>query len=244
MLELKNLSATTENRKDNILTNISTTFKEGRIYIIMGPNGSGKSTLSRVIIGDPTFNISSSSSILLNNKSIEKLSSDKRSKLGIFVSMQSPTEIPGITVFQLLRKAVNLKEKDITIVDFKKKVDKVASELKIPKELLTRSLNDGFSGGERKKMEILQMAILNPNYIILDEIDTGVDVDALKTIFIFLNKFIKNTDKTIIIITHHNRILKYLTPDEVVVIKKGKIIKKGNSSLSTKICKEGFNDIK
>ncbi len=244
MLEIKNLSVTTENRKTNILTKISTTFEKGKIYTIMGPNGSGKSTLSRAIMGDPVFSISDSSSITLDTKSIEKLSADKRAKLGIFLSMQAPIEIPGVTVFQILRKAIDLNKEAISIVDLKKKVDKIANELDIPKELLTRSLNEGFSGGERKKMEILQMSLLNPDYIFLDEIDTGVDVDALKTISNFLKKFIENTNKTLIIITHYNRILKYLTPDEVIVIKKGQIVKKGNSSLSTKICKDGFKDIK
>ncbi len=243
MLEIKNLSVTVEDKKSNILTDISTTFQKGKIYTIMGPNGSGKSTLSRTIMGDPVFTISDSTSITLDGTSIEQLSPDKRAKLGIFLSMQSPIEIPGVTVFQLLRKAIDLKEKGLNILDLKNKVNEISKELEIPEELLNRSLNEGFSGGERKKMEILQMALLNPNYIFLDEIDTGVDVDALKIISNFLQKFIKNTDKTLIIITHYNRILKYLTPDKVIVIKKGKIIKTGNSSLSTKICKEGFKNI-
>ncbi len=243
MLEIKNLSVTVTEKKENILKNISLNFEKGKIYTIMGPNGSGKSTLVRSIMGDPIFSFSDSSSITLNNKSIENYSADKRAKLGIFLSMQAPIEIPGVTVFQLLRKALGSDDKKINIIEFKKQVDAIAQELEIPTELLNRSLNEGFSGGERKKMEILQMAILDPSYVFLDEIDTGVDVDALKIISNFLKKFIKDTDKTLIIITHYNRILKYLTPDEVIVIKKGKLITRGDSSLSAKICKTGFKDI-
>lgn len=155
--------------------------------------------------------------------------------------MQSPLAIPGVTVFSLLRAATQ--ETGITAKELKTKMDQYASDLKIPAELLTRSLNDGFSGGERKKMEVLQMAVLNPQYIFLDEIDTGVDVDALKTIAQFLKKHLKETDKTLVMITHYNRILKYLTPDVTLIIKDGAIVKRGDAELAKMIEKKGFDSI-
>jgi len=156
--------------------------------------------------------------------------------------MQSPLEIPGVTIFGLLRAATK-EHKDfanLSARDLKKRIDDVAEQLHIPQELLKRSLNEGLSGGERKKIEVLQMAILNPRYILLDEIDTGVDVDALKTIAQYLKKFVRGTDKTIIMITHYNRILKYLKPDTTIVIKSGKIAATGDATLAKKIEKEGF----
>jgi len=239
MLSIKKLSVTVD--KKEILTNISTTFRPGKIYAIMGPNGSGKSTLARTVMGDPAFKVATTSSITLDRTEIKKMSPDKRAKLGIFLSAQSPLEIPGVTVFQLLRRACS--SQGITAVELKKKVDHIAAELRIPDELLSRSLNVGFSGGERKKLEVLQATILDPNYIFLDEIDTGVDVDALKTIAQFLKKFVKDTKKTLIIITHYNRILKYLPPHEVLVISGGKIIKKGDKKLAQKIEKTGYDKL-
>ncbi len=239
MLSIKKLTVSVQ--KKEILTNISTIFRPGKIYAIMGPNGSGKSTLARTIMGDPAFGVAQKSSITLNRTEITKMSPDKRAKLGIFLSAQSPLEIPGVTVFQLLRRACS--SQGFTAVELKKKVDFIAAELKIPDELLSRSLNVGFSGGERKKLEVLQAAILDPTYIFLDEIDTGVDVDALKTIAQFLKKFVKETKKTLVIITHYNRILKYLPPCEVIVIRDGKIIKKGDKELPHLIEKDGYDNL-
>ena len=241
MLTIKKLTTKAKGERKEILSSLSASFRKGKIYAVMGPNGSGKSTLARTIMGDPAFSVARTSSIILDKENVTRMSPDKRAKHGIFLSMQSPLAIPGVTVFQLLRKATA--DSDMNVIELKKRVDLLAEELKIPQELLNRSLNEGFSGGERKKMEVLQMAILDPQYIFLDEIDTGVDVDALKTIATFLKRFIRNTDKTLIIITHYNRILKYLEPDEVLVIKNGKIKKRGDKSLAQQIEKSGFESI-
>lgn len=248
MLSIKNLTATVD--KKIILHNISIAFRPGKVYAIMGPNGSGKSTLARVIMGDPTFDIKRSSSITLGHGkdalNLLKLSADKRAHAGIFLSQQSPLAIPGVTVRDLIRVATKntAQRSGHTALDVKKELEHLAQMLKIPDELLNRSLNDGFSGGERKKMEVLQMALLNPHYIFLDEVDTGVDVDALKTIAHFLKKYIKDTKKTLIIITHATRILRYLTPDQTIVIRSGRIVAKGDATLAQNVEKSGFEILK
>lgn len=239
MLSIKNLSASAGKKK--ILKDISVTFRPGKIYAVMGPNGSGKSTLARTIMGDPAFTTASKSVITLNRKNITNLTPDKRAQAGIFLSAQSPLEIPGVTVAQLLRRATAGQKR--SALALKKEIDHIAHNLKIPDELLSRSLNVGFSGGERKKLEVLQAAILDPQYIFLDEIDTGVDVDALKTIAQFLKKFVKDTKKTLVIITHYNRILKYLPPHEVIVIRDGKIVTKGDKKLAQAIEKKGYDQL-
>lgn len=239
MLSIQNLTVKISNKI--ILKNISTTFRSGKIYAIMGVNGSGKSTLVKAIMGNHTFKVSQKSRITLNNKSIKNLAIEKRATQGIFVSMQAPPEIPGVTVKQLLRATT--KNKKIAATDLLEKIGVYAKKLKISDDLLNRSLNDGFSGGERKKMELLQMAILDPKYIFLDEIDTGVDVDAIKTISNFLKKFIKDTNKTLIIISHQNKIFKQLQPDQVLIMKSGKIAKKGDSSLIKKVEVKGYENL-
>ncbi len=238
-----------EGVRKTILSDVNFTFKPGHIYAVMGPNGSGKSTLARTIMGDPAFKLASKSKLMLTEeekkRNIKNLAPNERAGHGIFLSMQSPLEIPGVTVFGLLRAATKDRSDfaDVSARDLKKRIDVIAGELNIPEELLKRSLNEGLSGGERKKIEVLQMAILDPRYILLDEIDTGVDVDALKTIASFLKKFIKNTDKTIIMITHYNRILKYLKPDETIIIKEGTVAATGDATLAKRIEKEGFEKI-
>jgi Fe-S cluster assembly ATP-binding protein len=239
MISIKNLTVKV-NRKI-ILNNISTTFRAGKIYAILGVNGSGKSTLAQTIMGEPLFKVARQSKISFNNISLKNLTIDQRAKKGIFVSRQSPPEIPGVTVKQLLRAVI--KKSDLTTRDLLAKLEKFSQELQIPTELLNRSLNDGFSGGERKKMELLQMAILNPDYIFLDEIDTGVDVDAIKIISRFLKKFINHSNKTLIIISHQNKIFQQLKPTQVLILKDGKIKKKGNYTLIKEIEKNGYEEI-
>lgn len=237
MLSIKNLTVKVD--KKTILEDINTSFEEKKIYAVMGINGSGKSTLVKTIMGDPLFKTSPASKIALNEKSIKNLEPNERAEQGIFVSMQAPPEISGVTVKQLLRATT--RKKSLSAKELLEKINHYAKDLKIPEELLDRSLNEGFSGGERKKIELLQMAILNPEYIFLDEIDTGVDVDAIKTISNFLKKFIKNTKKTLVIITHQNKIFKNLNPDHVIVLKDGRIVKEGDFKLIEKIEKEGFD---
>jgi Fe-S cluster assembly ATP-binding protein len=235
MLSIKNLTVTVENKE--ILHDISVDFLKKKVYAIMGVNGSGKSTLVRTIMGDPSLQVTSGT-IALNDEKITKLAPHDRAKNGIFLSPQTPLAITGVTVQKLLRAAIPREKKSSKDLIFE--IKKIAQELQIKPELLTRSLNENFSGGERKKMEILQAVILDPTYILLDEIDTGVDIDALKMIAGFLTKMIENTDKTLVIITHYNRILSLLPIDEVLVMKDGRITQRGDALLAKKIEKHGY----
>lgn len=234
MLTLQNLSAAIGEKK--ILKNISFSFKPGKTYALMGPNGSGKSTLSSAIMGHPNLRYSRASKILAHSKNIKTLSPDKRSALGIFLSFQTPLEIPGVTVFDLLRIAL---EKTMDPVTLHKQIRQYAKELHIKDELLKRSLNVGFSGGEKKKLEALQAVMLKPQFALFDEIDTGVDVDALKTISKFLKKNLPK-ETTLVFITHSSRLLKYVTPDEVLVMKDGSLVKTGGAKLVKEIEQSGF----
>ncbi|MFZ3031796.1 MAG: Fe-S cluster assembly ATPase SufC [Candidatus Moraniibacteriota bacterium] len=234
MLTLQNLSASIGEKK--ILKNISFSFKPGKTYALMGPNGSGKSTLASAIMGHPNLQYSRASKIVATTKNIKALSPDKRSALGIFLSFQTPLEIPGVTVFDLLRIAL---EKKMDPVTLHKQVKLYAKELHIKDELLKRSLNVGFSGGEKKKFEALQAVMLKPQFALFDEIDTGVDVDALKTISKFLKKNLPK-ETTLVFITHSSRLLKYVTPDEVLVMKDGSLVKTGGAKLAQEIEHTGF----
>ena len=191
MLTLQNLSASIEDKK--IIDDVSFSFKPGKTYALMGPNGSGKSTLASAIMGHPNISYSRASKILVQKKNIKSLSPDKRAALGIFLSFQTPLEIPGVNIFDLLRIAL---EKKLDPVTLHKQVKSYAKELHIKDELLKRSLNVGFSGGERKKLEALQAVMLQPQFAFFDEVDTGVDVDALKTISHFLKKYLPKKEKT------------------------------------------------
>lgn len=237
MLSIKNLSVSIEGKR--ILDDISFDFKPGKTYALMGPNGSGKSTLASAIMGHPNITYSRASKIMIGKRNIKNLSADKRAKLGVFLSFQTPLALPGVTVFSLLRLAL---EKQIDPVALHKKVKEYAKELHIKDELLKRSLNDGFSGGEKKKLEALQAVLLAPRFALLDEIDTGVDVDALKTISRFLKKYLPK-ETTLVLITHSTRLLRYIQPQEVLIIKNGRLVKTGGSALAKKIEAKGFEGI-
>ena len=234
MLTIKNLSVNIGDKK--ILKSFSYTFEKGKTYVIMGPNGSGKSTLASAVMGNPVYDISPASKIVFNKKDISQMDPADRSKEGMFMTFQSPLSLSGVTVLQLLRHALSGKKE---VLQIHKELMAYAKALHIPEDLLKRSLNDGFSGGERKKMEVIQMAVLDPSFIFFDEIDTGVDVDALRTISHFLKKF-KTPDKTYCIITHYNRLLKYLKPDEILVVRDGRLVKVGDSTLAKIIEKDGY----
>lgn len=234
MLQVKNLTVSIGEKQ--ILDNLNFTFEKGKVYAIMGPNGSGKSTLAASIMGHPLYSISPKSKIIFNDVEVQEEESHKRAKKGIFLSFQSPLTLSGVNIFQLLRVALDGKMEPLAL---KNKLKDLARELKIKEELISRSLNDGFSGGEKKKMEVMQAAIMEPSFLMLDEIDTGVDIDSLKTIAEFISEM-KNNDRTIVIITHYNRILKYLSPDEVLIIINGKIASQGSAELAQKIETQGY----
>lgn len=236
MLDITHLRCSVQNKA--ILKDFSYTFKDNMVYVVMGPNGSGKSTLANCIMGHPHYSLDKKSKITLNGKDLKDMSPDKRAKVGVFLSFQSPLSLQGVTVFQLLRVALAGKQ---DAFELKKEMMKEAKKLKIRTDILDRSLNDGSSGGERKKIEVLQAAILKPKVAIFDEVDTGVDVDALKTISTFMKAFKKN--KTIIFITHNSRILKYISPDKVLILKDGSLVKEGGKELLAQIETQGFEKL-
>ncbi len=233
MLSVKNLTVLVGKKK--IIEGFSFNFEKGKIYAIMGPNGSGKSTLAYALMGHPSYKVNSNSKIQMSNRDIIKLDAQKRAEAGIFLSFQTPLSLSGISPYQLLQFVLSGKKDPLKL---RNEINKIATELKIPQELLTRSLNEGASGGEKKKLEILQAAVLDKDIMIFDEVDTGVDIDALRTIASFLKKHKKN--KTYILITHYNRILHHLKPDKVLMLLAGKLVKVGDYRLANRIEKEGY----
>ena len=232
MLELKNLTISIEGK--TIIKNLNLKLSRNKVYVIMGPNGSGKSTLALTLMGHPLYKIKSGK-IFFEKKDITNVEPDKRAAAGIFLSFQSPLSLSGVSVFSLLRTAIAGKKDPLKL---REEIEKTAKLLKIKEELMERSFNEGTSGGEKKKLELLQAAILSPKFLMFDEIDTGVDVDALKTIAQFMEKNKKG--KTYLLITHYNRILKYVKPDEVLVMMGGRIVKRGDYKLAEKIEKTGY----
>ena len=235
MLKVSNLTVSAG--KKTIVKNFSYNFEKGKIYAIMGPNGSGKSTLAFSIIGHPSYKLASKSKIILNGKNITKLQTHKRVKQGVFLTFQSPHELTGVSVYQLIRVAKDSKEGALELF---KTIKNLGKELHISEDLLTRGLNQSASGGERKKLEVLQAIALDKEIIIFDEIDTGIDVDSLKLITKILNKYKK--DKTFILITHYNRVLKYLKPDKVLVLIDGNLRKSGGPKLADTIEIKGYKN--
>lgn len=239
-LEIKDLSVSVDNKI--ILDKFNLSINDGEIHAIMGPNGVGKSTLSRVIMGDNRYKIISGD-ILFNGTSIIKKTTDERSRLGIFLAMQYPMEIEGVSNQDFLRTAISQKNNQrIGLYDFIKQCESGLEDLKMNKELVHRSLNVGFSGGEKKKNEVLQIKLLKPSLIILDELDSGLDVDSLKIVCQNLKQYQKeNKDTSIIIITHYPMILEYLTPNYIHIISNKKIIKTGDQNLIKDIEKNGYS---
>ena len=240
MLEIKDLTVKVENKI--VLDKFNLTINDGETHVIMGPNGVGKSTLTKVIMADSNYKVLNGD-ILYNNKSILKLKTDERARLGIFLAMQNPLEIDGVTNSDFLRTALSSKnQKNINLYSFIKKLDEAKEHLKMPDEMVHRSVNKGFSGGEKKKNEILQMKMLEPSFIMLDEINSGVDVDALKIVGDNINAYKKEKPlSSYLIITHYTHLLKYVKPDFVHVVKEGKIVKTGDYMLAKTIENNGFN---
>ena len=243
LLSIKNLSVSIEDKK--ILDNFSLDIKEGEIHAIMGPNGSGKSTLSNVLAGKEDYEILSGE-IEFRGKNLFDLNIEERSQQGLFLAFQYPTEIPGVSITPFLRASLNSKlraqgKKEVDQLSFVKELKENAKKFGIANEMLSRSVNEGFSGGEKKRYEILQMSILKPYLSILDETDSGLDVDALKTVTEGVKSLI-NSNSSFLIITHYLRFLDYITPDFVHVINKGKIVKSGNKSLAKQVDLSGYKN--
>lgn len=241
MLEIKNLHMKVG--KKEILKGINLKFEKGKIYALMGPNGSGKSTLSKIIMGDPKYKITKGK-IFFNGEDITDLNPNQKAKKGIFLSFQNPSEIEGVTISNFLRIALNNKKnKKISVLDFHQLLKEKLKLLKISENFSERYLNQGFSGGEKKKSEILQLSVLNPEIAILDETDSGLDIDALKIIASGVNTLM-NKEKIIIVITHYKRILEYLKPDKLFVMINGKIVLEGGHKLVDQLEKKGYDWIK
>ena len=242
VLEINDLLAEIEGKR--ILHGVNLKIKKGEIHAIMGPNGSGKSTLARIIMGDPRYRIISGE-ILLNGKSIKEIPTEERSKLGLFMSFQQPIEISGLKLFNYLRTIYSIhNDSNITFQEFIKYVQEKANLLKIDSSMLSRNLNEGFSGGEKKKVEILQMMIIRPKFGIVDEIDSGLDVDSLELVARSINEINVNDKSGLLLITHYMRILKYVQPNFVHVLMDGKIVKDGDYSLALEIEEKGYEWIR
>lgn len=237
MLEIKNLHVQSESKV--ILKGINLRLEPGKIHALMGPNGSGKTTLAYVLMGHPKYRIISGE-ILLNGKDLTKMDPHERAKEGLFLSFQQPIEISGVSISNFLRQAYNsIKEKKLSLLEFRSLLEEKAKELDMDIKFLNRYVNQGFSGGEKKKMEILQMAVLDPKIAILDETDSGLDIDSLKRVAEAVNK-LKGPDRTILIITHYKRILDYAKPDKVSIMLDGKIVLEGNSDIVDQLEEKGY----
>lgn len=243
MLEIKNLHAEVDGNK--ILRGIDLTVRPGEIHAIMGPNGSGKSTLSYVLAGKDDYEITEGS-ITYNGVDWEELGADERAAAGMFLAFQYPIEIPGVATMTFLKTALNAQrkargEEEISTPDFMKLVREKAKELKVTPDMLRRPLNVGFSGGEKKRAEILQMSLLEPSLCVLDETDSGLDIDALRIVSEGVNQ-LRSPDRSMIVITHYQRLLDHIVPDVVHVLSKGKIVKTGGKELALELEKNGYAD--
>ncbi len=245
MLQIKNLHASIQDKK--ILNGINLHIKPGEVHAIMGPNGSGKSTLSSVIAGKEDYEITQGS-ILLEKEDLEDLSPEERAHKGLFLSFQYPVEIPGVTVTNFIKTAINETRKakgmdEIPAKELLQLIREKAAMLEIDRKFLSRSLNEGFSGGEKKRNEIFQMAMLEPKLAILDETDSGLDIDALKIVATGVNK-LKGHNNSIVLITHYQRLLEYIVPDFVHVLHNGKIVKSGGKELALELEEKGYDWLK
>ena len=244
MLEIKNIQCSIVDSDVVILDHLSLTIKEGETHVIMGPNGTGKSTLSKAIMGHYQYEITSGD-ILVDGESILDLTVDERAKKGIFLCMQDPTVIDGVSNSEFLRTARgSITGEKVNLYTFMKDMESAMKDVSLDSNMLQRSLNKGFSDGEKKKNEILQMKFLKPKYIILDELDSGLDIDSLRIVCENINQYMKeNKEASLLIITHYPRILEYLKPDYVHILKDGSIQKSGGMELALEIEKEGYSNV-
>jgi Fe-S cluster assembly ATP-binding protein len=241
MLEVKNLHVEIEGKK--ILNGLDLTVNKGQIHAIMGPNGSGKSTLAYVLAGRDEYQVTEGE-ILLDGENVLEMEPDERAAKGIFLAFQYPMEIPGVATMTFLRTALNSQRKkrgepELTTPDFMKRVRETAKTLHIDQDMLRRGVNVGFSGGEKKRNEILQMALLQPRLAVLDETDSGLDIDALKVVSDGVNA-LRSADRAMIVITHYQRLLNYIVPDVVHVLSKGRVVKTGDKELALELEAHGY----
>lgn len=241
-LKIENLTVKAIDDGKVILKDFNLEIKSGEIHAIMGPNGTGKSTLTKVIMGDNNYKIIKGK-IYYNGKDISKLKVNERANLGIFLGMQMPLAIEGVTNADFLRSALRAKEKEnFKLLPFVKEVDSLLKKLKMDPDMLTRGVNDGFSGGERKKNEILQMYVLKPDLVLLDEIDSGLDVDSLRVVGENVMNYYNDRKPAILVVTHYQRLLDYIKPDFIHIMRDGKIVKSGDSSLAKEVEKHGYEE--
>lgn len=244
MLEIKNLHAVVEEDGTEILKGVNLNVGAGQVHAIMGPNGSGKSTLSKVVAGHPAYEVTEGE-ILYEGESILELDPEERAHLGIFLAFQYPVEVPGVTNKTLLRQAYNTIAKvrgreELDPLEFEDYVEQRLEIVEMKKQFLDRSINAGFSGGEKKRNEIFQMAVLEPKLSFLDETDSGLDIDALKVVANGIN-YLSDESNSVVLVTHYQRILEYVVPDFVHVMMDGKIVKSGDKQLALKLEEEGYD---
>ena len=245
LLEIKDLHASIEDKE--ILKGLNLTVDKGEVHAIMGPNGSGKSTLSKVLAGHPSYTVTSGE-VLYNGENLLELEPDERAKAGIFLAFQYPVEVPGVSNSQFLRLAYNEKmkhtgEEELDPLEFNDYLKERAKIVEMDSSFFKRSVNEGFSGGEKKRNEILQMAVLNPTLAILDETDSGLDIDALRIVAEGVNK-LRSADNAIILVTHYQRLLNYIIPDFVHVLADGRVVKEGGKELALELEEKGYDWVK
>jgi Fe-S cluster assembly ATP-binding protein len=240
-LEIRGLVVEVEGQE--ILKGLDLVVPKGETHALMGPNGSGKSTLAYTIMGHPSYAVTRGQ-ILVKGTDIAELSPDERAKLGLFLAMQYPTEIPGVSMTNFLRTAINAtRAEDMPVRQFMTQLRAQMGELEMDEKFLSRNVNEGFSGGEKKRFEILQMAMLQPEFAVLDETDSGLDVDALRTVSEGINR-LRGPDLGVLIITHYTRILRYITPDHVHVMVAGRIVQSGGSELAGELEAQGYEHLR
>jgi Fe-S cluster assembly ATP-binding protein len=241
LLEIKNLQASVDGR--DILKGVDLTVNKGEVHAIMGPNGSGKSTLAHVLAGKPGYDVTGGE-VKFEGADLLSLQPDERAARGVFLAFQYPIEIPGVTTMTFLRTALNAQRKtrgepELTVPEFMKRQRDAAAKLSIDQEMLRRAVNVGFSGGEKKRNEILQMALLEPKLCVLDETDSGLDIDALKVVADGVNR-LRSPERSMIVITHYQRLLNHIVPDVVHVLSKGRIVKTGGKELAHELEAKGY----
>ncbi len=239
-LEIRNLHATING--DPILRGVNLVIPKGEVHALMGPNGSGKSTLSKVIAGDPTYEVTEGE-VLVDGENVLEMEPDERARAGIYLAFQYPVEVPGVSMANFLRLALNARrdeDDEIGVMDFYNKVQQAVKELNWDENILERYLNEGFSGGEKKRSEVLQLLVLEPKYALLDETDSGLDVDALKVVSKGVNAA-RGPEFGALVITHYQRLLNYIVPDKVHVMYKGQIIKEGPKELAMELDQRGYD---